>query len=84
VAGLSKEPLTITTTEIRVRPIEVAQSLRDEETSSAGVVRKIITILIIVGSCRTRRKETVPTNLRINPMVMVRPLLFPVILMVML
>jgi hypothetical protein len=84
VAGLSKEPPTITTTEIRVRPIEAAQSLRDEETSSAGVVRKIITILIIVGSCRTRRKETVPTNLRINPMVMVRPLLFPVILMVML
>jgi hypothetical protein len=39
---------------------------------------------IDVGSCKTRRKETIPTNLRINPMVMVRPLLFPVILMVML
>jgi hypothetical protein len=33
---------------------------------------------MIVGSCRTRRKEAVPTNLKINPMVMVRPLLFPV------
>jgi hypothetical protein len=53
-----------------------------DKTSSVGIVRKIITILIIVGSCRTRRKETVPTNLRINPMVMVRPLLFLVILMV--
>jgi hypothetical protein len=84
VAGLSKEPPTTTTTEIRVRPTKVARSPRDEKTSSAGIVRKIITILIIVGSCRTRRKETVPTNLKINPMVMVRPLLFPVILMVML
>jgi hypothetical protein len=84
MVGLSKEPPTTTTTEIRARPTEVAQSLRDEKTSSAGIVRKIIIILIIVGSCRTRRKEMVPTNLRINPMVMVRPLLFPVILMVML
>jgi hypothetical protein len=70
VVGLSKEPPTTTTTEIRARPTEVAQSPRDEETSSAGIVRKIIIILMIVGSCRTRRKETVPTNLRINPMVM--------------
>jgi hypothetical protein len=84
VAGLSKEPPTTTTREIRVRPTGVARIPRDEETSSAGIVRKIITILIIVGSCRTRRKETVPTNLRIIPMVMVRALLFPVILMVML
>jgi hypothetical protein len=84
MVGLSKEPPPTITTEIRVRPTEVARSPRDEETSSAGIVRKIITITIIVGSCRTRRKETVPTNLRINVMVMVRPLLFPVILMVML
>jgi hypothetical protein len=84
MVGLSKEPPTTTTTEIRVRPTKVARSPRDEETSSAGIVRKIITIMIIVGSCRTRRKETVPTNLRINPMVMVRPLLFLVILMVVL
>jgi hypothetical protein len=84
MAGLSKEPPTTTTTKIRVRLTEFAQSPRDEETSSAGIVRKIITILIIVGSCRTKRKETVPTNLRINSIVMVRPLLFPVILMVML
>jgi hypothetical protein len=84
MARLSKEPPTTTTTKIRVRPTEVARSPRDEETSSAGIVRKIITILIIVESCRTRRKEKVPTNLRINPMVIVRPLLFPVIMMVML
>jgi hypothetical protein len=45
---------------------------------------KIIIIMMIIGSCRTRRKEMVPTNLRINLMVMVRPLLFQVILMVML
>jgi hypothetical protein len=83
MAGLRKEPLTTTTTEIRARQTEVTQSPRDE-TSSAGIVRKIITILMTVGSCRTRRKETVPTNLRINPVVMVRPLVFPVILMVML
>jgi hypothetical protein len=84
VVGLSKEPPTTTSTEIRVRPTEVAQSSRDKQTSFAGIVRKIIIILMTIGSCRTRRKETVPTNLRINPMVMVRPLLFPVILMVML
>jgi hypothetical protein len=83
MAGLSKEPLTTVTTEIRARPTNVAQSPRDE-TSSVGIVRKIIAILIIVGSCRIRRKEMVPTNLRINLMVMVRPLMFPVILMVML
>jgi hypothetical protein len=57
VVGLSKEPPTTTTTEIRARPIEVAQSLRDEETSSAGIVRKIIILLMIVGSCRTRKKN---------------------------
>jgi hypothetical protein len=73
MAGPSKEPPKTTTTKIRVRPTEVARSPRDEETSSTGTV-----------SCRIRRKETVPTNLRINPMLMVRPLLFPVILMVML
>jgi hypothetical protein len=84
VAGLSKEPPTTTTTKIRARPTEVAQSPSDKKLSSAGIVRKIIIILMIVGSYRTRRKETVPTNLRINPMVMVRPLLFPVILMVVL
>jgi hypothetical protein len=56
VAGLSKEPQTTTTTEIRVRPTKVAQSPRDEETSSAGFVRNIITILINVGSCRTKIK----------------------------
>jgi hypothetical protein len=77
MVGLSKEPPTTTTTEIRVRPTEVSRSPRDEETSSVGIVRKIITILIIIGSCRTRRKEMVPSNLRINPMVMVRLLLFP-------
>jgi hypothetical protein len=82
VTGLSKEPPITTTTEIRPRPIEVAQSPRDEETSSAGIVRKIIIILMIAGSCRTGRKETLPTNIRINPMVMVRPMLFLVILMV--
>jgi hypothetical protein len=54
VAGLSKEPPP-TTTEIRASPTEVAQSPRNE-TSSAGIVRKIIIILMIVGSCRTRRK----------------------------
>jgi hypothetical protein len=70
VVGLSKEPPTTTKTEIRARTTEVAQIPRDKETSSAGIVRKIIIILMIVGSCRTRRKETVPTNLRINPMVM--------------
>jgi hypothetical protein len=52
----SKEPPTTTTIEIRARPIKVAQSPRDEEISSAGIVRKIIIILMIVGSCRTRRK----------------------------
>jgi hypothetical protein len=83
MAGLSKEPPTTTTTQIRARPTEVAQS-PNEKTSSAGIVRKIIIILMIVGSYRTRRKETIPTNLRINLMVMVRPMLFPVILMVML
>jgi hypothetical protein len=56
VAGLSKEPPTTTTTEIRVRLTEVAESPRDLKTSSAGILRKIITILIIVGSCRTKRK----------------------------
>jgi hypothetical protein len=50
VAGLSKEPPTTTTTEIRARPIKVAQSPRDEATSSVGIVRKIIIILMIVGS----------------------------------
>jgi hypothetical protein len=70
VVGLSKEPPTTTKTEIRARLTEVAQIPRDKETCSAGIVRKIIIILMIVGSCRTRRKETVPTNLRINPMVM--------------
>jgi hypothetical protein len=84
MAGLSKEPPTKSPTEIRARPAKVAESPRGEETSSAGIVRKIIIILMIVGSCRTRRKETVLTNLRINPMVMVRPLLLLVILMVML
>jgi hypothetical protein len=49
VVGLSKEPPTTTTTEIRVRPTEVAQSPRDEETSSADIVRKIITILIEIA-----------------------------------
>jgi hypothetical protein len=83
MAGLSKEPPPTTTTEIRARPTEVGQSPRDE-TSSARIVRKIIIILMTVGNCRTRRKETVPTSLRINLMVMVRPLLFLVILMVML
>jgi hypothetical protein len=83
VAGLSKEQPPTTTTEIRGRSTEVTQSPRDE-TSSAGIVRKIITILMTIGNCRTRRKETVPTNLRINLMVMVRPLLFLVILMVVL
>jgi hypothetical protein len=47
VARLGKEPPPTTTTEIRVRLTEVAQSPRDE-TSSAGIVRKIITILMIV------------------------------------
>jgi hypothetical protein len=58
VAGLSKETPPTTTIEIRARPTEVAQSPRDK-TSSAGIVRKIITILMTVGRCRTNRKETV-------------------------
>jgi hypothetical protein len=83
VTGLSKEPPPTATIEIRARPTEVDRSPRDE-ISFARIVRKLITIFMTVGSCRTRRKEMVPTNLRINLMVMVRPLLFPVILMVML
>jgi hypothetical protein len=83
MVGLNKEPPTTTSKEIRARLTEVAQSPRDE-TSSAGIVRKIITILMTIRNCRTRRKETVPTILRINTMVMVRPLLFLVIPMVML
>jgi hypothetical protein len=78
MAGLSKgtptppPPTTKTTTGIREGPTEIAQSPRDE-TSFAGPVRKINTVLMTVGSCRTRRKETLPTNLKINLMVMVRP-----------
>jgi hypothetical protein len=62
-ARLSKEtPITTTTTiDIRARPTEVAQSLSDE-TNSVGIVRNLMTILMIVGSCRTRKKEMVLTN----------------------
>jgi hypothetical protein len=71
VGGLSSETTTTTTTtEIRVGPTEVAQSPRDV-TSSAGIVRNPTTPLMIVGSCRTRRKETELTNRKIM-MVMVR------------
>jgi hypothetical protein len=77
---MSKEPPPTTTTEIRARPTEVAQSPRDE-TSSIGIVRKIVSILMTIGICRTRRKEMVPTNLKVNPMVMVRLHIFPVIIL---
>ena len=60
--GLSSEiTTTTTTTEIRASVTEVAQSPKDE-TSSAGIVRNLIMSLMIVGSCRTRRKEKVLTN----------------------
>ena len=48
--------------------------------SSAGIVRKILMSLRIVGSCRIRRKETVRVNRKINSMVMVRPLLSPLLI----
>jgi hypothetical protein len=64
MVGLSKgtptpPPPPTTTTEIRAGPIEVAQSPWDE-TSTASIVRK--KLLTTVRSCRTRRKEMVPTN----------------------
>jgi hypothetical protein len=49
---------------------QVAQSPRDM-TSSAGIVRNPTTILMIIGSCRTRRKEMELTN-RKTMRVMVR------------
>jgi hypothetical protein len=76
VAGLSSEITTTTTTEIRARAIEVAQSPKDV-TSSAGIVKNLTTILMIVGSCRTRRKGMELTNRKIM-MVMVRLPLSPV------
>jgi hypothetical protein len=74
VAGLISEIITTTTTtEIRAGPTEVAQSPKDV-TSSAGTVRKITIILMIAGSCRTRRRGTELTNRKIM-MVLVRLLL---------
>jgi len=67
-------------TEIRAGKAKVVRS-PGERTSSTGSARKIITSLMIVGSCRTRRKETILTNRKTNLMVMVRLLLFPVIIL---
>ena len=43
--------------------------------------KKIPMSLRIVGSCRIRRKETIHINRKTNPMVMVRPLLSPLLIL---
>ena len=79
--GLSSEIITTTTTETRARVTEVAQSQK-AVTSSAGIVRKLIMSLMIVGNCRTRRKEKILTNRKImKVMIPVRQLLLMVVLM---
>jgi hypothetical protein len=80
-ACMGNEISTITTTtEIRERPTEVAPSTRDG-THSAGITN-LITILMIVESCRTRRKQIVLTNQKSYLMAMVRQMLFPVIILI--
>ena len=66
----------------RARTAETVQS-SEARINSIGIVRKIITSLMIVGSCRIRRKETVHINRKINPMVMARPLLSTVLIVLM-
>ena len=80
VAGPSRD-LTTMATEIRAKTAEVVRSPR-ERTSSAGIVRNLIMLLMIVGSCRIRRKETELTNRKIGLKVLVRLLLFLIVLMV--
>ena len=80
VAGPSRDTITMAT-EIRARTVEVIQSPR-ERINSAGIVRNLIMLLMIVGSCRIRRKETELTNRKIGLKVLVRLLLFLIVLMV--
>ena len=65
--------------ETRARTVKAVRS-PEAGISSAGIVRKIPISLRIVRSCRIRRKETVRINRKINPMMMVRPLLSPLLI----
>ena len=78
-AGPSTKPTTTTIIETRARTVKAVRS-PEAGISSAGIVRKILMSLRIVGSCRIRRKEMVRINRKTNPMVMVRPLLSPLLI----
>jgi hypothetical protein len=50
-----------------------------ERRNYACIVTKKITLLRTIGGCRKKRRGTVRSNLKIKPMVIVRPMLFSVI-----
>jgi len=78
-ADPSRKPTTTTIIETRARMVKAVLSL-EAGISSAGIVRKILMSLMIIGSYRVRRKEMVRINQKTNPMVMVRHLLSPLLI----